>query len=98
MIGNWYDHSPNGKLSLCADNEYLKQLYGEINLKTNSEFPSVQLTMSEEAMMRSFYHTKIRDICGALEYSLIVEYDAHSFLHRYFTKHGILKYDTKHVM
>jgi hypothetical protein len=49
-------------------------------------------------MMRSFYHAKIRDICGALDYSFMVEYDAHMMLHRYFLRHGILEYDIKHTM
>lgn len=97
-INSWFDHSLNGKLSLITNIENLRSIYQKINLKTNSNVSKVQFSGEEEAMMRSFYHSKIRDICNALEYSMMVEHDAHYFLHKYFLKYGILDYDTKHVM
>ena len=95
---SWFDSSSNGKSSLLPDLESLNQIYGKINLTTCSNRHKVIFSREEEAMMRTFYHAKIKDICGALEYSLMVEYDAHVFLHKYFLKYGILDYDTKHVM
>lgn len=97
-IASWFDHSLNGKLSLLSDSESLYQTYDKINLKTNSNHLKIQFSQQEEAMMRAFYHSKIKDICGALEYSLMIENDAHVFLHKYFLKYGILDHDTKHVM
>ena len=97
-IDSWFDHSSNGKLSLLSNSKCLHQIYEKINLKTNLNPNNIQFSHQEENMMRAFYHTKIRDICGALEYSLMVEYDAHVYLHRYFLKYGILDHDTKHVM
>lgn len=94
----WYDSSSNGKLSLLSSVNSLEQIYKDINLKTNSASSKIQISIQEEAMMRPFYHTKIRDICGALDFSLMVEHDAHVFLHRYFLKHGILDHDIKHAM
>ncbi len=94
----WYDSSINGKLSLLENENSLEQIYKKINLKTNSNSSKIQLSVQEEAMMRSFYHAKIRDICGALDFSLMIEYDAHVFLHKYFLEHGILDHDTKHTM
>lgn len=93
-----YDLSSNGKLSLLPAANSLEQIYKEINLKTNSYSSKIQFLVQEEAMMRSFYHSKIRDICGALDFSLMVEYDAHVFLHKYFLENGILDHDTKHAM
>lgn len=98
MRENWFDHSPDGSPSLLSDSSCLQKIYEKLNLKTNSEYPNIQLSLKEEAMMRLFYHTKIRDICGALEYSLMVEYDAHVLLHKYFLRHGILDHDAKHAM
>lgn len=95
---SWFDHSSNGKLSLLHDSNCLHQIYEKINLKTNSNPAKIQFSLQDEAMMRTFYHAKIRDICGALEYSLMVEYDAHVYLNKYFLKYGILDHDTKHVM
>lgn len=97
-VASWFDHSSNGKLSLLSDSESLYQIYDKINSKTNSNHLKVRFSHQEETMMRAFYHTKIKDICGALEYSLMIEYDAHVFLHKYFLKYGILDHDTKHVM
>lgn len=96
--GLWFDHSTNGKLSILEGSESLKNIYEGINQKTKMDYPHVHLTFDEEKMMRSFYHVNIREICGTLEYSLMVEYDAHYFLHKYFLCHGILHYDAKHVM
>lgn len=56
------------------------------------------LTPQEEAIMRSYYQSKVQDICEALDFSLAVMADAHFFLHHYFTKHSILDHDAKHVM
>lgn len=95
---HWFDISPNGKTSLLPDIESLQSIYKSVNILSNSISSKVQLSIQEEAMMRSFYHAKIRDICGALDYSFMVEYDAHMMLHRYFLKHGILENDIKHVM
>jgi hypothetical protein len=95
---HWFDKSPNGRAYLLSDVEELHIIYKKINLSSNSAYPKLQLTIDEEAMMRTFYHAKIRDICGALDYSFMVEYDAHMMLHKYFLKYGILENDTKHAM
>lgn len=95
---SWFDSSYNGKLSLLSGTMSLREIYKNINMKNNLKNSRVQLSMQEESMMRSFYHTKIRDICGALDFSLMIEYDAHLFLHGYFLKYGILDHDAKHIM
>ena len=95
IMTDWYNHSPNGKSTLFTN---IDQIHAELNLRTNSQFPNIKLSMEEESMMKSFYHSNIRDICATLEYSLMVEYDAHFFLHRYFLKHGALQNDMKHLM
>lgn len=97
-VASWFNLSTNGKPSLFSDSESLQNIYEKIISRTNSSQSMAQFSQQEGAMMRAFYHTKIRDICGALEYSLMVEYDAHIFLHKYFLKYGILDHDTKHVM
>ena len=97
-VEHWFDKSLNGKAYLLSNVGDLNNIYKRINLSSNSVYPKVQLTIQEEAMMRTFYHTKIRDICGALDYSLMVEYDAHMMLHKYFLKYGILDNDIKHAM
>lgn len=70
------------------------------NLLVCSSAPlqGMTLTPHEEAIMRSYYQSKVQDICEALEFSLAVMSDAHLFLHNYFTKHSILDHDAKHVM
>lgn len=95
---HWFDKSPHGKVYILPDLISLKEIYKNINFTTNSIYPKAQLSLTEEAMLRSFYHAKIRDICGALDYSLMVEYDAHMMLHKYFLKHGMLDNDIKHTM
>lgn len=97
-VEHWFDKSPNGKAYLLSGAEELNKIYKDINSSSNLTYPKLQLTIQEEAMMRSFYHTKIRDICGALDYSFMVEYDAHMLLHKYFLKNGILDNDIKHAM
>ena len=97
-MAHWFDKSSTGKSYLLSSLDELNRIYRNINLSSNSSFPKLQLTIQEESMMRSFYHSKIRDICGALDYSFMVEYDAHMLLHKYFLKYGILENDVMHAM
>ena len=97
-LSHWFDQSPNGKHFLLPGLDFLHNIYEKINSRTNQLSPELNLLESEAAKMRIFFHTKIRDICSALEFSLMVEYDAHVFLHKYFIKHGLLDHDTKYIM
>ena len=80
------------------DSSELSAIYLQINCKSSHIFEKYYISIEEEQILRKFYHSKIRDICGALDYSLLVEYDAHYFLHRYFVKYGLLEFDVKHAM
>ena len=83
---------------IAANYEELLNCYKKINIKTNELCSNIPISPDEEAWMRIFYHSKIRDICGALEFALNVQFDAHFLLHRYFLKYGVVEYDLKHIM
>lgn len=94
-----FEHSQNGRPLLIPSLEELNSIYLNILDKCNQPLEeSYKINAQEAASMRSYYHTKIRDISQALDFSMAVTADAHFFLHKYFTRFSVLEHDLKHVM
>jgi hypothetical protein len=97
-IPKWFGCPSNESMHVFFDSVSLCQTYKKLNNRTISNSNNTSITVDEEQMIRKFYHSKIKDICAALDYSIFVQSDAHIFLHRYFIKYGILEFDIKHAM
>ncbi len=91
-----FEHSQN---ILVPSLEQLNYIHSGLLAKTNQSLnENLQISTDEAACMRKYYHSKIRDICQALEFTMAVTADAHFFLHKYFTRFSVLEHDLKHVM
>lgn len=99
-----YEQSRNGRSLLVSSQEELNAIHTGLLARTNERLgetetaEELKLTAQETLVMRTYYHSKIRDICQALDFSMAVAADAHIFLHRYFIRFGPLEHDLKHTM
>ncbi len=94
-----FEHSQNGRALLLSSVEQLHTIHFDLLNAANSRIEeALRLNPLEATVMRRYYHSKIRDICQALEFSLAVAADAHFLLHKYFTRFSVLEHDLKHVM